>query len=236
MENTLHLAGDFVGHCHERYGFGAGHRPDRRSRPAGRGTGPRPRPGRTKTSRPNWSAQPAGRRPAAAWPRAARPSLGGMRVCRLGCSVCVQRRTGSLSTSRWTTTSFQNCGSRSRTRASSGPASTEASSARASSSRSPSTASSGSPASSDPGSRAANTSPTRVGRQPASHEPQRLCRRPVEPLLVIDHADQRVLGGHLRQQAEHGQPHEEPVRRRTRGEAERGPRSGPVRAATCFSS
>ena len=49
---------------------------------------------------------------------------------------------------------------RSRTRASSGPASTEASSARASSSRSPSTSSSGSPASSDPGSRAANTSPT----------------------------------------------------------------------------
>ena len=38
-------------------------------RTAGRGTGPRPRPGRTKTSRPNWSAQPAGRRPAAAWPR-----------------------------------------------------------------------------------------------------------------------------------------------------------------------
>jgi hypothetical protein len=49
---------------------------------------------------------------------------------------------------------------RSRTRVSSGPASTQASSARASSSRSPSTSSSGSPASSGPGSRAANTSPT----------------------------------------------------------------------------
>ena len=38
--------------------------PDRRARHQ-----PRPRQGRTKTSQPNWSAQPAGRRPAAAWPR-----------------------------------------------------------------------------------------------------------------------------------------------------------------------
>ena len=35
----------------------------------------------------------------------------------------------------------------------------------------------------------------RVGRQPPSHEPQHLCRRPVQPLLVIDHADQRPLVG-----------------------------------------
>ena len=36
---------------------------------AGPGTGPRPRRGRMRTSRPSWSAQRAGRRTAAGWPR-----------------------------------------------------------------------------------------------------------------------------------------------------------------------
>ena len=36
-------------------------------------------------------------------------------------------------------------------------------------------------------------------------------------------ADQRELSGHLRQQAQHAQPDQEPVRRRPRGQAERGP-------------
>jgi hypothetical protein len=36
---------------------------------AGPGTGPRPRPGRTRGSPPNWSGRRAGRRPAAGWPR-----------------------------------------------------------------------------------------------------------------------------------------------------------------------
>jgi hypothetical protein len=44
----------------------------------------------------------------------------------------------------------------------------------------------------------------------------------VEPLFVVDDADQRLLRGHLRQQTEHGQPHQEPVRRRTGAHAERG--------------
>ena len=63
----------------------------------------------------------------------------------------------------------------------------------------------------------------RVGAQPPRREPQRLRRGPVQPLRVIDQADQRPVLGHLRQQAQHSQAHQEPVRRRPRGEAERGP-------------
>ena len=69
----------------------------------------------------------------------------------------------------------------------------------------------------------------RVGGQPPRHEPQRLRRGPVEPLLVVDHADQRLLPGHLRQQAQHGQPDQEPVRRRAGGR--RRTRSAARRAA-----
>ena len=65
--------------------------------------------------------------------------------------------------------------------------------------------------------------PHRVGAQPPRREPQRLRRRPIQPLLVVDHADQRPFPGHLRQQAQHRQPHQKPVRRRPGGEAERGP-------------
>ena len=50
-------------------GAGRGHRPGRPIRTAGPGTGPRPRPGRTRRSRRSWSARRAGRRPAAGWPR-----------------------------------------------------------------------------------------------------------------------------------------------------------------------
>jgi hypothetical protein len=42
-------------------------------------------------------------------------------------------------------------------------------------------------------------------------------------MLVIDHADQRPLFRHVRQQAQHGQSDDKPVRRRTHAEAERGP-------------
>jgi hypothetical protein len=45
----------------------------------------------------------------------------------------------------------------------------------------------------------------------------------IQPLRVVDQADQRLLPGHLRQQAEHGQPDHEPIRRRPGGQAERGP-------------
>ena len=63
----------------------------------------------------------------------------------------------------------------------------------------------------------------RVGAQPPGHEPQHLRGRLIQPLLVVDQADQRPFLGHLRQQAQHGQPDQEPVRRRPGGLAERGP-------------
>jgi hypothetical protein len=37
----------------------------------------------------------------------------------------------------------------------------------------------------------------RLGQQPARHERQRLRRRPVQPLRVIYHAQQRLLLSHL---------------------------------------
>jgi hypothetical protein len=61
----------------------------------------------------------------------------------------------------------------------------------------------------------------RVGRQPPRGEPQRLRRGPVQPLLVIDHADQRPLSGRLRQQPQYGQAHQEPIRCRAVGQAQR---------------
>ena len=111
----------------------------------------------------------------------------------------------------------------SRTRASSGPASTESSSARASPSASPSTASSGSPASSSPGSRAAKTRTTDSAASRRETNPSACAEALIQPLLVIHQAHQRPLRRHLRQQAEHGQAHQEPVRRRAGAEAERGP-------------
>jgi hypothetical protein len=50
-----------------------------------------------------------------------------------------------------------------------------------------------------------------------------LRRRPIKPLRVINHAQKRLLLGHLRQQAEHRQPHEKPIRRVPRPQPERNP-------------
>jgi len=69
----------------------------------------------------------------------------------------------------------------------------------------------------------------RLGSQAPGHEPQRLRGRLIEPLLVVDQADQRLFPGHLRQQAQHGQPDHEPVRRRPGGLAEGGPQRVPLR-------
>jgi hypothetical protein len=63
----------------------------------------------------------------------------------------------------------------------------------------------------------------RVRSQPPRREPQRLRRSAVQPLLVIHHAYQRTFPGCLGQQADHGQAHQEPVRRQAGAEAERGP-------------
>jgi hypothetical protein len=46
-------------------------------------------------------------------------------------------------------------------------------------------------------------------------------------LRVVDHAHERPLGGRLRQQAQHGQADQEPIRRRARFQAERGAQGGP---------
>ena len=71
--------------------------------------------------------------------------------------------------------------------------------------------------------------PDRVGGQPPGYEPQHLRGRLIQPLHVIDQADQRPFPGHLRQQAQYGQPDQEPVRRRSGGHAERDPQRLPLR-------
>ncbi len=89
----------------------------------------------------------------------------------------------------------------SRTRTSSGPASTESSSARASAAGRPATTSSGRPASSLPGTRTPKTMPTRLRPEAAGDERQHLRRGAVDPLLIVDQAQQRQLLCHVRQQA-----------------------------------
>ena len=84
-------------------------------RTAGPGTGLRPRPGRMRTSPRSWSARPAGRRPAAAWPRrprswSARRSLTPDPVA--GRSGCSRRRRPNATPARWMRHS--GCWSRSR--------------------------------------------------------------------------------------------------------------------------
>ena len=53
--------------------------------------------------------------------------------------------------------------------------------------------------------------PDRLGSQPPRRESRRLPGRLTQPLPVIDHSHQRLLSGHLREQAERGQPDQEPV-------------------------
>jgi hypothetical protein len=60
----------------------------------------------------------------------------------------------------------------------------------------------------------------RVGHQAAGDERQRHRRSTVEPLRIVDHAQQRALLGHLGEQAQHRQRHEEPIRGRAVAEAE----------------
>jgi hypothetical protein len=50
-------------------------------------------------------------------------------------------------------------------------------------------------------------------RQAARDEAEDLGRRPVEPLPVIDQADQWLGFGHVRQEREDGKPDDEPIRR-----------------------
>ena len=97
--------------------------------------------------------------------------------------------------------------------------------ARASSSASPSTTSSGSPLSSAAGLARREHDRDRLRQQPASDERERQRRRLVQPLRVVDHAEQRALLGRLREQAERRQTDQEAVRRFARHSA-RTPRAG----------
>ena len=90
---------------------------------------------------------------------------------------------------------------RSRTRSSSMNRTAEPSSARASPLRRPCTSSSGTCRSSSPGSRAANTIPTGSASSRRATKRQRQRRGLIEPLRVVDDAQQRTLLGHLREQA-----------------------------------
>jgi hypothetical protein len=59
------------------------------------------------------------------------------------------------------------------------------------------------------------------GKAP-SHEREHLCRRPVEPLDVVDNAEHWMLLRHVGEQTEHSQPDEKAIRPRARAEAQRG--------------
>ena len=59
--------------------------------------------------------------------------------------------------------------------------------------------------------------------QAARDEREDLRRGAIEPLLVIHQADQRLLLGHLGEQAQDGQADEEAIRRRPGADAERRP-------------
>ncbi len=65
--------------------------------------------------------------------------------------------------------------------------------------------------------------PDRLRPQPPRDERQNLRRGMIEPLLVIDQAHQRPGRSHLRQQAQHRQADQKPVRHRPRTHPERGP-------------
>jgi hypothetical protein len=52
------------------------------------------------------------------------------------------------------------------------------------------------------------------GRQAPANECEHLNRCPVQPLRIVDQADERTVLGHVAQHAEGGQAHEEAIRRR----------------------
>jgi hypothetical protein len=54
--------------------------------------------------------------------------------------------------------------------------------------------------------------PHGLGQQATGDEHERQRRSPIQPLRVVDDAQQRTLPGHLRQQAQHGEADEEPIR------------------------
>ena len=61
----------------------------------------------------------------------------------------------------------------------------------------------------------------RLGDQPARNEPEDLGRRPVEPLRVVDQADERPFLGGFAYEVEHRQAHQEAIRHIAGPQAER---------------
>ena len=84
------------------------------------------------------------------------------------------------------------------------------------------------PVSSSPGSRTANTSATGSADETARHESQHLRGGLIQPLGVVDHADERPLLRHLGEQAQHGQADEKAIRDVARSAAQSGRRARPA--------
>jgi hypothetical protein len=63
----------------------------------------------------------------------------------------------------------------------------------------------------------------RLREQPPGDHSQHLAGGLIQPVRVVDQADQRLLGGNLGHQAEHCQPNQEPVRCRTARQAQGHP-------------
>ena len=59
-----------------------------------------------------------------------------------------------------------------------------------------------------------------LGREAASREPEDLCRRAIEPLGVIDHAEEAALSRRLGEESENREGDEEPVRSRPQTQSE----------------
>ena len=68
-----------------------------------------------------------------------------------------------------------------------------------------------------------------LGEEPAGDESEDLRRGAVEPLRVVDDADERLLLGDLGEQRQRGEPHQEPVRRGTGALAEHRRERFPLR-------
>ena len=62
----------------------------------------------------------------------------------------------------------------------------------------------------------------RFGQQAARHEREDLRRGLIQPLRVVDQADERALLGNVREQAEHGEPDQKVIGRLAGCEPERG--------------
>ena len=65
-----------------------------------------------------------------------------------------------------------------------------------------------------------NTTPFRA--EPAAREQQRIPRRSVQPLGIVDQAEQWTVTGDFGEQCQSGQPGQEPVHARCFGQTERG--------------